>query len=85
MLSVRISSFSNQHIVTMSTYGHSALNIRRASQVNRYPAIYVILCVSWRKMVVFPVFFPTKHRKVCFAINVLNKKTIILLNVADIA
>ena len=34
-------------------------------------------------MVVFPCFFPHKRRNLCFAINVLNNKTIILLNFAE--
>ena len=34
-------------------------------------------------MVVFPAFFPNKSRKLCFVINVLNNKTIILLSVAE--
>ena len=72
--------FSIQHIVTMSKYGHSALNIRREAQ--RYPAIYVILCVA-EKIVVFPAFFSNKRRKLFFVINVLNNKTIILLNLAE--
>ena len=45
-----------QHIVTMSTYGHSALNIRRARVLNVYPAIYVILWVA-EKNGSFPAFF----------------------------
>ena len=34
-------------------------------------------------MVVFPDFFSNKRRKLCFVINVLNNKTIILLNLAE--
>ena len=34
-------------------------------------------------MVVFPAFFSTKRRKLCFVTNVLNNKTIILLNHAE--
>ena len=34
-------------------------------------------------MVIFPAFFPNKHRKLCFVINVLNNETIILLNLAE--
>ena len=34
-------------------------------------------------MVIFPAFFSNKRRKLCFAINVLNNKTIILPNVAE--
>ena len=45
-----------QHIVTMSKYGHSALNIRRAYSMYILP--YTSFCVSRRKMVVFPAFFP---------------------------
>ena len=33
-------------------------------------------------MVVFPAFFPNERRKLCFVINVLNNKTITLLNLA---
>ena len=51
-----------QHIVAMSKYGHSALNIRRAYST---------------------AFFSNKRRKLCFVINVLNNKTITLLNLAD--
>ena len=32
-------------------------------------------------MVVFSAFFPNKRRKLCFVINMLNNKTIILLKV----
>ena len=34
-------------------------------------------------MVVFPAFFPNKRRKLCFVINLLNNKTIILLSLAE--
>ena len=37
--------FIIQHIVTMSKYGHSALNIRRVYS-SLYPAIDVLLCVT---------------------------------------
>ena len=43
--------------------------------------------VQRRKMIVFPAFFfqrkKIKRRKLCFVINVLNNKTIILLNFAE--
>ena len=38
--------------------------------------------MSRRKMVVFPAFFLNKRRKLCFVINVLNNKTVILLSLA---
>ena len=34
-------------------------------------------------MVVFPAFISNKRRKLCFVINVLNNKTIILRNLAE--
>ena len=34
-------------------------------------------------MVVFPAFYSNKRRKLCFVINVLNNKTIILVNLAE--
>ena len=46
MLGVRISSFINQHIVTLPKYGHGELNICRH---NRYPAIYVVLVCQGKK------------------------------------
>ena len=46
--------------------------------LKRYPAIYIILCVQL-------FFFFNKRRKLCFVINVLNSKTIILLNLARVS
>ena len=43
-----------------------------SSVVNRYPAIHVISCVGEKNAI-----------KLCFVINVLNDKTIILLNRAE--
>ena len=53
-----------QHIVTMSKYGHSALNIRRTYSTLIYPAIYVILCVAEKNSSFSSFFF--------FSINVEN-------------
>ena len=42
--------------VTMSEYGHSALNIHRAHSTDILRSTQ--FCVSRRKMVAFPAFFP---------------------------
>ena len=34
-------------------------------------------------MVVFPAFISNKRRKLCFVINVLNNKTVIVRNLAE--
>ena len=52
------------------------------SEVNRYPAIYVISCVGEKngKIKIVSSFSAVK---LCFVINVLNNKLIILLNLAE--
>ena len=69
-----------QHTVTLPKYGHGALNIPRpcACVVNRYPAIYVISCVGEENDKIKRIAI-----KLCFVINVLNNKTIILLNLPE--
>ena len=42
--------------------------------LNRYPAMYVILCVA-EKNGSYSSFFSHTRRKLCFVINVLNNKT----------
>ena len=65
--------FVNHHIVTMSKYGHSALNIRRAYSTDIL--WYTYFCASRRKVVVFPAFFfPTNVENcalssICWIIN----------------
>ena len=61
----------------MSKYGHSVLNIRRvySTEILRY----TYFCVA-EKNGSLSSFFSNKRRKLCFVINVLNNKTIILLN-----
>ena len=68
-----INIFIIQHIATMSKYGHSALNISRAYSTD----IVDIRNFVYRKekIVVFSALG--------FVINVLNNKTIILLNLAE--
>ena len=76
-LSGRIKDFIIQHIVTLPKYGHDALDIR-----NRYPAVYVASYVGKE------VKWENVDREIykdlgCFVINLLNNKTIILLNLAE--
>ena len=66
----------------MSKYGHSALKYSSCA-LNVYPAMYVIFCVAEKNGSFPSFFFPNKRRKLCFVINVLNNKTIILLNLAE--
>ena len=61
-LSAIISQFLIQHILTMSKYGHSELNIRRcvlnADDILLYRPIYVILCVAEKNDRFFQLSFP---------------------------
>ena len=70
-MEVKISIFITQQIVTLSKYGHDALYL--SSVGNRYPAVYVASYVG-RKSEVNVTSFVT---------NLLNNKTIILLNLAE--
>ena len=65
----------------MHKYGLNTLNICPVV-VKRYPQIYVISCVreKYRKIKIVSCF---SSIKLCFVINVLNNKTIILLNLAE--
>ena len=69
--------------MAMSNYGHSALNIRRVYSTDRYPAIYVIMCVAEKNGSFSSFFFSNKHRRLCSVINVLHNKTIIPPNLAE--
>ena len=72
-----------QYIVTVSKYGHSALNIPRAYSTGILRC--ALYCLSRRKRGGFSscfLFVCNKRRKMCFVTNVLNNKTIILLSLA---
>ena len=70
-----------QHIVTLPKYGHGALNIPNSSSVvNRY-SVYVISCVG-EKNGEIRIVSNFSAIKLYFVINVLNNKTMILLNLA---
>ena len=51
-------------------------------EVNRYPAIYVISCVG-EKNGKIKIVSSFSAKELCFVINVLNNKTIILLNLTE--
>ena len=76
-MTFQIFTFIIQQIVTLSKYGHDALDIR-----NRYPAIYVASYVG-RKNEVRKCRQRDLKMLGCFVINLLNNKTIILLNLAE--
>ena len=72
-----------QQIVTISKYGHDALDICHPPSVgNRYPAVYVGSSVR-RKSEVRKCRQRDLKMLGCFVINLLNNKTIILLNLAE--
>ena len=72
-----------QRIVTLPKCGHGALNIRPPYVVKRYPAINPISCVG-EKNGKIKIVSSFSAIKLCFAINVLNIKAIIWLNLAKI-
>ena len=60
--------------------------IARSIFVVRSQQMYCDIRVSRRNVAPFPAFFFwKKHIQLCFDINMLNKKTIILLNLAECA
>ena len=54
---------------------------RRPYVVNRYPALYIISCVGMKNDKV-KIVYRFSAIKLCFAVNVLNNKKFILLNLA---
>ena len=70
-----------QQIVTLSKYGHDALDICHP-WVTEYPAVYVASYVG-RKSEVRKCRQRDLKMLGCFVISLLNNKTIILLNLAE--
>ena len=74
--------FIIQQIVTLSKYGHDALDIWSVG--NRYPAVYVhVASYVGRKSEVKKCRQKNFKMLQAFFINLLNNKTIILLNLAE--